>query len=218
MYTEDYLKDLLVRLAYHSSAIEGNTISLPETVSIIVENALPNQSKSIREFYEIENHKQAFAYLLEALDNDETLSVSMVKKIHALLTDRLQHDRGQFKSSQNAIVGAEFKTASPQETPLLVSQWVDNILYRLEKQEEVLTVLADSHITFERIHPFSDGNGRTGRLILLFLAMKYLKTPVIINQEARAKYIEYLANQDTANLTLMLEESYQYEKERMMQF
>ncbi|MDK8502121.1 Fic family protein [Aerococcus sp. UMB1112A] len=218
MFTTDYLNDLLVRMAYHSSGIEGNTISLPETVSIIVENALPNQSKSIREFYEIENHKQAFSYLLEQLENDESLSVEMVKQVHALLTDRLQHDHGQFKTYQNAIVGAEFKTASPQETPFLVSQWTENTTYRLESGEDCLTVLADTHIIFERIHPFSDGNGRTGRMILLFLAMKYLGLPVIINKDSRAKYMEFLANQDTDQLAEMLEESYQYEKERITQF
>ncbi|KAA9239970.1 Fic family protein [Aerococcus tenax] len=218
MFTKDYLEDLLVRMAYHSSAIEGNTISLPETVSIIVENSLPNNSKSIREFYEIENHKQAFAYLLEALEDGQGLSVDLIKQTHALLTDRLQHDHGQFKSAQNAIVGAEFKTASPQETPILVAQWVDNTTYRLESKEDCLTVLADTHIIFERIHPFSDGNGRTGRMILLFLALKYLKLPVIISRDNRAEYMEYLANQDTDSLKAMLEKSYQYEKQRVTEF
>ena len=50
-YTQDYLNDILIRMAYHSSAIEGNTITLPETVSIILENTLPSSRKSIREFY-----------------------------------------------------------------------------------------------------------------------------------------------------------------------
>ena len=68
-YTQDYLDDVLVRIAYHSSGIEGNTISLPETVSIILESSLPTSRKSIREFYEIENHKQAFSYILDLLGN-----------------------------------------------------------------------------------------------------------------------------------------------------
>ncbi|WP_161944239.1 Fic family protein, partial [Streptococcus suis] len=97
--------------------------------------------------------------------------LGLVKDIHALLMDRLQHDRGQFKSVQNAIIGATFKTASPEETPFLMQQWVDNANYRLGlplEKAELLEVLADVHIQFERIHPFSDGNGRTGRLILMF--------------------------------------------------
>ncbi|HFR3692038.1 TPA: Fic family protein [Streptococcus suis] len=220
-YSQDYLDDLLVRMAYHSSGIEGNTISLPETVSIILESTLPGKHKSIREFYEIENHKQAFQALLFALDNGEELSLGLVKDIHALLMDRLQHDRGQFKSVQNAIIGATFKTASPEETPFLMQQWVDNANYRLGlplEIAELLEVLADVHIQFERIHPFSDGNGRTGRLILMFQSMFKLGAPVLISKEDRALYMELLAEQDVAGLSQLLQRSLEFEQERKNQF
>ncbi|HEM3576948.1 Fic family protein [Streptococcus suis] len=220
-YSQDYLDDLLVRMAYHSSGIEGNTISLPETVSIILESTLPGKHKSIREFYEIENHKQAFQALLFALDNEEELSLGLVKDIHALLMDRLQHDRGQFKSVQNAIIGATFKTASPEETPFLMQQWVDNANYRLDlplEIAELLEVLADVHIQFERIHPFSDGNGRTGRLILMFQSMLKLGAPVLISKEDRALYMELLAEQDVAGLSQLLQRSLEFEQERKNQF
>ncbi|MEX5398756.1 Fic family protein, partial [Streptococcus sp. ZJ93] len=128
-YKQKYLDDILVRMAYHSSGIEGNTISLPETVSIIIENSLPGNHKSIREFYEIENHKQAFHFLLEQLNAQPPLTIGLIQDFHALLTDRLQHDRGRFKTAQNAIIGAEFKTATPTETPYLMTQWADNTSY-----------------------------------------------------------------------------------------
>ncbi|MGT2866398.1 Fic family protein [Streptococcus fryi] len=220
-YKQDYLDDILVRMAYHSSGIEGNTISLPETVSIILESSLPSSRKSIREFYEIENHKQAFSYLLDLLTNDKELTLGQVQDMHALLVDRLQHDRGQFKSQQNAIIGAEFKTATPEETPILMRQWVDNTSYRLDTSEtirETLEALADTHIQLERIHPFSDGNGRTGRLVLMYLAMKYLKAPVIISKDIRADYMEALANQDVTGLANILEQSLLSEQERLTHF
>lgn len=220
-YNQNYLDDILVRMAYHSSGIEGNTITLPETVSIILENTLPTNRKSIREFYEIENHKQAFNYLLDLLAEDKPFNLGQIQDIHALLLDRLQHDRGQFKKQQNAIIGAEFKTASPEETPLLMRQWADNTAYRLDialTEKDILDVLADTHIQLERIHPFSDGNGRTGRLALMYLAMKYLKSPVIISKDYRAEYMEHLANQDTKKLSEMLQQSLNYERERVTQF
>lgn len=220
-YKQDYLDDILVRMAYHSSGIEGNTISLPETVSIILESTLPNRSKSIREFYEIENHKQTFHYLLDLLTKEEPFSLGQVQDIHELLVDRLQHDRGQFKTQQNAIIGSEFRIASPQETPMLMRQWADNIAYRLDSatsDEEVLQILTETHIEFERIHPFSDGNGRTGRMVMLYLAMKYLQAPVTISKDRRAEYMEYLATQDSNKLAHMLGESLDYEKERMTHF
>ncbi|WP_454955734.1 Fic family protein [Gemella morbillorum] len=220
-YTQDYLNDILIRMAYHSSAIEGNTITLPETVSIILENTLPISRKGIREFYEIENHKQAFECLFDNIDNNKDLNIDLLLDLHRYLVDRLQHDAGCFKSSQNAIVGAEFQTASPSETPYLVRQWIDNTNYRLnnaKEDTEILEILADTHIQFERIHPFSDGNGRCGRLVLLYLGIKYLHSPLIISKENRAEYMEYLAEQNIAGLTTLLSNSLEFEKERITQF
>ena len=208
-------------MAYHSSAIEGNTITLPETVSIILENTLPSSRKGIREFYEIENHKQAFEYLFDNIDNSKNLNIDLILNIHRYLVDRLQHDTGCFKSSQNAIVGAEFQTASPSETPYLVHQWIDNTNYRLnnaKEDTEIIEILADTHIQFERIHPFSDGNGRCGRLVLLYLGIKYLNFPLIISKENRAEYMEYLAEQNIAGLTTLLSNSLKFEKQRITQF
>ena len=137
------------------------------------------------------------------------------------MVDRLQHDAGCFKSSQNAIVGAEFQTASPSETPSLVRQSIDNTNYRLnnaKEDAEILEILADTHIQFERIHPFSNSNGRCGRLVLLYLGIKYLNSPLIISKENRAEYMEYLAEQNIAGLTTLLSNSLEFEKQRITQF
>lgn len=220
--SQDYLDDVLVRMAYHSSGIEGNTISLPQTVSIILEGTLPSSSKSIREFYEIENHKQTFDYMLTLLETDKTLSVEIIKTIHELLTDRLQHDKGQFKTQQNAIRGAEFKTATPDETPFLMNQWVDKTNFRLnniaQSEHEQLEILADSHIQFERIHPFSDGNGQVGRLILMFLSLKYMEAPVVIHKDWRGQYMKFLGEQNIQELSKLFEESLSFERQRITEF
>ena len=101
-FTQDYLDDILVRLAHHSAGIEGNTISLPATVSIILNGTLPTSGKAtVREFYEIENHKQAFEHVIQHLANEDSLSIEIIKEIHADLTDRLQYNRGQFKKNEN---------------------------------------------------------------------------------------------------------------------
>ena len=218
-YTQDYLNDILIRMAYHSSAIEGNTITLPEVSNIFLERSLPKY-KTIREFYEIENHKQAFEFLFDNINNNVELNIDLLLNMHKYLVDRLQHDAGNFKSSQNAIVGAEFQTASPTETPYLIHQWIDNTNYRLnntDKDSEILSILADTHIQFERIHPFSDGNGRCGRLLLLYLGVKYLNSPLIISKENRAEYMEYLAEQNIEGLASLLNNSLEFEKERVSQ-
>lgn len=113
-YTQDYLNDILIRMAYHSSAIEGNTVTLPEVSNIFLERSLPKY-KTIREFYEIKNHKQAFEFLFDNINNNVELNIDSLLNMHKYLVDRLQHDAGNFKSSRNAIVGTEFQTASPTE-------------------------------------------------------------------------------------------------------
>jgi Fic family protein len=218
----DYLDDILVRLAHHSAGIEGNTISLPATVSIILNGTLPISSgATVREFYEIENHKQAFSNMLDHLENSDKLSVSIIKEIHADLTDRLQYDKGQFKKNENLIIGAEFQTVSPSETPFLVQQLVDNLDYRLENattEEEKLESVLDTHIQFERIHPFSDGNGRTGRMLMNYSLLQEGFPPLIIEKEAKAIYIELLAKQDLSGFMSFAKGILAKEQKRMQSF
>ena len=221
--SQDYLDDVLVRMAYHSSAIEGNTISLAETVSIILEDTIISPEKGIkmREFYEIADHKQAFDYIISSLNNDEPFSKRVIKKIHELLLDRIQFDKRQYKVTQNAIIGATFETAKPHEVPTLILQWVDNILYRLElvqNIDDIAEVLSDSHIQFERIHPFSDGNRRTGRMINICLALMTGYAPVVVKVDDRALYINLLSKEDSQGLAKLFKESMMFETERMTQF
>lgn len=218
--TDDYLEDVLVRLAHHSSAIEGNTISLPDTVSIILHNTIPGKV-NIREFYEVENHEQAFEYMIKELSNGTELSINIIKNIHELLTDRLQHDKGEFKQIDNAIKGAEFKTASHQDVPLLMQQWVDNLNYRLslsKSDEEVINLVGDFHIQFERIHPFSDGNGRIGRMLMNYILLSKGIAPLIIKSDIKNEYINILANQDTDKFLSFSKNIIEEEIERLEKF
>ena len=219
---QDYLDDMLVRLAHHSAGIEGNTISLPATVSIILNGTLPvSGGATVREFYEIENHKQAFYNLLDHLENNDKLSVSIIKEIHADLTDRLQYDKGQFKKNENMIIGAEFQTATPGETPFLVQQLVEKLEYRLENaviDEEKLESILDTHIQLEGIHPFSDGNGRTGRMLMNYSLLQEGFPPLIIEKETKAIYIEILAKQDLNGFMSFANEILAKEQNRMQAF
>ena len=159
--------------------------------------------------------------MLDHLESNDTLSVSIIKEVHADLTDRLQYDKGQFKKNENLIIGAEFQTASPSETPFLVQQLVDNLEYRLENaatDEEKLERILDAHIQFERIHPFSDGNGRTGRVIMNYSLLQEGFPPLIIEKETKATYIELLAKQDLDGFMSFAKEILAKEQKRMKAF
>ena len=199
-FDDGYIKDVLVRMAHHSSALEGNTITLPETVSIILYHTVnSNRSINMREIYEIANHEQAFDYLFYEINNDKPLTLETLKNMHLHLTDRLQYDNGQFKEHDNAIIGANFQTASAKETPELMLQWVDNLNYQLshtKSEEEKIKVIVDFHIQFERIHPFSDGNDRTGRMMMNYSLLQNGLPPLIIQKELKDEYIRVLSNID----------------------
>jgi len=195
--TPEYLDDILVRLAHHSSAIEGNTISLADTVSIILHGTIPG-TPSKREFFEVDNHRGAFEYVLDCIKEGEKLSISLVNNVHRLLMDRLAHDAGKFKRDENAILGSELRTAPASQTPMLMQQWVENTEYQLEqanRNDEKIEIITTSHIEFEKIHPYSDGNGRTGRMLMNFLLLRENIAPLIIKGADRETYIRLLAGE-----------------------
>lgn len=219
---QKYRDDILVRLAHHSAGIEGNTLSLPAAAAIIANDTLPaGEPARMREFYEIDNHKQAWATISHHLVNNDRLSVGIIKEIHAALTDRLQDDSGQFKQNENMILGAAFQPVSPAETPLFMTELVNNLHYRLENTavaEYKLIAILDTHIQFERIHPFSDGNGPTGRLVLNYSLLQQGLPPLIIAKEAKARYFEFLDNQDLNGFVAFAQAALAEEQQRMKSF
>ena len=223
-YPEEYIDDILVRLAHHSTAIEGNTISLADTVSILLDDKVfdsKGQGVSLREIQEVLNHKLAFAYILDAYQNHLPISTKRIRDIHYLLNDHLLYDRGHYKQSENQILGAEFNTASPHQVPMLMEQLVNNYLYRITDElsiERKIEAMSEMHIQFERIHPFTDGNGRTGRMILNYLLLSEQQPFLIIQKEERPEYFHYLANQEVSGFTKFVLRHIDDERKRKERF
>ena len=158
---------------------------------------------------------------MDHLENNDKLSVAIIKEIHADLTDRLQYDKGQFKKNENMIIGTEFQTASLPQTPFLIQQLVYNLEYRLENaatEEEQLESILDTHIQLEGIHPFSDGNGRTGRMLMNYSLLQEGFPPLIIEKETKATYIELLAKQDLNGFMSFANKILAKEQKRMQSF
>ena len=206
-FSKDYIEDLNMRITYHSNAIEGNTLTLNETATIILEDTIPN-AMSKREFLEVLNHSDALKFLLAELQNNE-VDIYMIKEINKILLNRLNHNAGNFE------------TASPSETPYKMNEWLENMNFQLKNSNsdiEKLKIILEYHIKFERIHPFSDGNGRTGRLIMLALMLENKLTPFVITVENRAKYMDILRNQDIENFVSLVESLIEEEKKRIIAF
>ena len=102
-----------------------------------------------------------------------------------------------------------------------MKEWFENMDYQLKNSNsdsEKLKIILENHIKFERIHPFSDGNGRTGRLIMLALMLENNLTPFVITVEDRAKYMDILRSQDIENFINLVEPLMEEEKKRIIAF
>ncbi|KPM56864.1 hypothetical protein CcI49_36865 [Frankia sp. CcI49] len=202
----EYAEDVLVRLAHHSTAIEGNTLTLADTITLLVDERVPVAGTPVRELYEVTNHYQALARLLTAVADGEPLTTELVRDLHAALMDHLTHDRGQYKTSSNIVTGASWRPTSPERVPELMLQWADQAEWQTANldNEALLEAIARAHIAVERIHPFSDGNGRTGRAIIAYQTIRRFGFPAIIQVAQRSGYIAMLDAQDTPALTRLL--------------
>ncbi|WP_239396067.1 Fic family protein, partial [Frankia sp. CiP3] len=155
----DYAEDVLVRLAHHSAALEGNTLTLADTITLLVDERVPVAGTPVRELYEVANHYEALARILQAVADDEPLTTDLVRDLHTALMDHLAHDRGQYKTSSNIVTGASWQPAPPARVPELMLQWADQAEWQTANldNEALLEAIAGGHVAFERIHPFSDG-------------------------------------------------------------
>ena len=215
-FSREYLDDLLVRMAHHSSAIESNTISLQETQSILIDGTIPNKGKSAREVHEIVNHKDAFKYVFNLIDENKEITKDTVKELNKILMKNCHDLAGEFKQSDNRIVGADFSTSPAERTPYHMELWTEKINLDLKEAstvKEKIEKVCESHIEFERIHPFADGNGRTGRMLNTLFLMREGIEPLVIEGKEKGQYIDYLANKDVKGFAAFAEKAIEKEKD-----
>ncbi len=160
------------RFTHDSTAIEGNTLTLQETASILFERITPS-SKELREIYEIINHRDAFDHILSCKEN---ISRELILELHALVMKEtlggdLVSQIGRYRMVQVFIRGVEWMPPTPEDVPQDMKELL--CWYTRNKQTLHPLVLASYfHIGFETIHPFVDGNGRVGRLLMNFILQR----------------------------------------------
>jgi len=180
--------EFVIRNTYNSNAIEGNTLTLRET-ALILQEGITIAEKSVKEHLEAIGHKDAFEYVLSLADKNTELTERVIKEIHSLVLINDSENKGVYRRVPVTILGALHMP--PQ--PYLVSPQMEQLLadYETMKQSKhSIEAIAEFHLRFEGIHPFIDGNGRTGRLILNFELIKAGLLPVNIKFKDRRKYYE----------------------------
>lgn len=212
---KEYLEDLITRSTYHSNAIEGNTLTYSETYAILYnDNSFKIQGKEPREIYEAINHKSALELIFKNLQENLRFDERFIKKINETINRNIKDTEG-FRTIQVFIQGSEHIPPAPEKIPNLMNYFVYN--YN-NSQEDIFQKVAKYHIEFEKIHPFEDGNGRTGRLLINYELLKNNISPIVITKENRVKYFELLKNSDEIALAQWIKELSEKEEERMMRF
>lgn len=176
-------EEFIVEYTYNSNAIEGNTLTLRETDLVL--RGLTIGQKPLKDHMEAVGHKEAFEFVSELVKDNIPLSENIIKQIHYLVLADKKEDRGVYRRVLVRIMGAQHEPVQPY----LVKPMMEQLLCDFaESTEHIVTKLARFHIEFEGIHPFIDGNGRTGRLLVNLELMKAGFPPIDIKFTDRMAY------------------------------
>lgn len=180
---ERLTEEFVVEYTYNSNAIEGNTLTLRETDMVL--RGLTIDQKPLKDHMEAVGHKEAFDFVQDLVKNQVPLSESIIKQIHYLVLADKKDDRGVYRRVPVRIMGAKHEPVQPY----LIQPKMELLLedYR-NSTEHMISRLARFHIEFEAIHPFIDGNGRTGRLLVNLELMKEGYPPINIKFADRIAY------------------------------
>ena len=184
----DIHKQFVLSLTYNTNRIEGSTLTEDETAGILFENVSPPH-RSVTEQLEAKNHQSALRYLFTwALDKNK-INEGMVLKLHAILMNSIREDAGAYRNHGVRISGTYVPTANYLKVPVLLKELIKNIN---APGKDIIAHVSEIHGRFEQIHPFSDGNGRIGRLLIQIMLLQKNFPPALILQEKKPLYIKYL--------------------------
>lgn len=200
---------------YHSAKIENDRITYHDTREIFDHGGVTGYTGDVRSLFEIQNSVAAYHRMMDAFERREALDQALLCEFQGLLTqgtyDTLRYQKGERPGSykkNDYVTGPQEVGALPEDVPVELGE----LLAELEdiRPEQALTAAAYFHTKFENIHPFADGNGRTGRLLMNYLLLLWDHPPIIIHEEDRRDYYASLEQFDKAQdldvLTAFLKE------------
>lgn len=209
-------EEFLIEFTYNSNAIEGNTLTLKET-ALVLEGVTIDQ-KPLKDHLEAVGHRDAFLYVQEIVSKNEPLTEAVIKNIHSLVLMNRPEDKGVYRRVPVRIMGAFTEPVQPY----LIEPKITELLADNEQRKKAMHPIeriARFHLEFEGIHPFIDGNGRTGRLLLNFDMLQNGYPAINVKFSDRKRYYEafdaYYRDGDAEPMVKMIAE---YVEERLGQF
>ena len=200
-------EEFMVEFTYNSNAIEGNTLTLKETAMVL--EGVTIDRKPLKEHLEAVGHRDAFLYVQEIAENKTELTESVIKDIHSLVLMNQPMDKGRYRKIPVRIMGAYTEPVQPY---MIEPKMTELILSNKKRETEmnILERISLFHLEFEGIHPFIDGNGRTGRLILNLELIRNGFPPINVKFTDRKRYYEafdaFYRDEDSTAMTKLIAE------------
>lgn len=204
---EELFRKLRVSITHHSNALEGTTLSFGETKELL-ETGRTAGHKPINEQLVILGFAKAYDVVIrEATDKGNVFDSGFVKDIHGIMFEDalkvspefVSKPIGAYRMDERFIKGVDVKLSAPN----MISNDLENLLCQMKSNDMSLLDIADFHIRFEKIHPFADGNGRIGRLLMAYQSIQNNIIPPLIEDKNRDEYLK--AINDKENLSSFLE-------------
>jgi len=217
---EKYIQDLLVRFTYHSVSMAGYETTPKAVISILLDQHHPENTDN-ETFLIIDNHRYAMELIIRKAINHDALTFPLLFELHHRLLKDIDPNRGQFKTKPNKIKGNTFIPASPEETPILMKQSIDDINEKVTADtspSDLIGLVSLFAVVFEHIQPFERGNGMLARLAMNFLLMKEEIVPWIVTVDDAAFYQKLLHKQNVEGLTHFAEKMIHEEEMRKKTF
>lgn len=197
----DIRDQFVLILTYTSNSIEGSTLTEAETAVVLFQNAtLPD--RTLMEQLEAKNHQTALLYLFDHLTQKRPIDEALILKLHSMLMNGIRPDAGSYRHHGVRIVGTDVPTANAAKIPLLMETIAIDLRHC---RKDVITHAAALHARFEQIHPFSDGNGRIGRLLIHAMLLQSNLPPAVMRPEKKRLYYASLHTAQKKNDTTLLQ-------------
>lgn len=201
----ELLDRITLNLTYHTNTIEGSTMTISDVREVLFDHKILSNRTQIEQREAI-NHQVAMDFLLDELTRSPTRLIwtpELLQAIHLRLMNGIISNAGLWRNHGVRIAGVHV----PLANFIKIASLIEKLCHALnEETSDPIALLARTHAEFEQIHPFSDGNGRTGRLILFALALQFGLVPPIIPRERRSAYYKYLEIAQTEERFDLLEQ------------
>ena len=197
-------EEFMLENTYDSNAIEGNSLTLRET-TLVLKEGLTIAGKPLKDHLEVVGHKNAFEMVDKLSQLEQSLDEETILSIHSLVLLNDNDNRGKYREVQVMLMGSDSTLPPPSAVPQKMRDLL-NWYFLLEPNstEQVIQAIAKFHLDFEGVHPFIDGNGRTGRLIMNLELMKHGLLPITIKFTDKHLYYGCFPDYEKTGSTEML--------------